>query len=650
MTTAGRVLLLSMPLSVPHYPNLALGLLKAALTRDGHHCDVRYFSLDYVDYIGADDHACLTNVAYYMAHVGEWLFAEVAHGRPPTPGLDFLLNSFRRDHPGFFEPGRIRTFLTAREGAPAFIERCSAAVDWASYDIVGFSTSFQQTMASLALARRVKQKFPQVLTVFGGINCQDEMGRELHRRYECIDVLSLGESDRTFPELVDRHLTGQSLLGIPGLAVREGGVSIQSEISNDAITDLDALPYPDYDDFFLQHAQSPEGSLHAPTVTFETARGCWWGEKHHCPFCGLNGVTIAFRAKSQARAYDELEHIVTRYNCRDVANADKILDMRYFEEFLPRLAESGLDLTMYYEAKVNLNPDQMTLLARAGLKKVQFGIENFDTELLRLVAKGSTMLQNVEVLKLSAENGIYVEWLAISGVPRENPELYQRLAAVLPKLRHLQAPAAFLRVRADRFSPYSRWPERYGVRLTPLSAYSYIFPFDDASLRKLALHFVISSDALDRHDEYAADAKREYAAWCAHQGESELYYDDIDDDTLIVHDTRWGRCQSTAELTGAAAAVFRLCWQITRWHDVVTAFAGRYTEADLAAAATDLAARDLMMREGSRWITLALRQPGYRAAPSWEQVRRGEIVPHALAVRSCREGETPNSQVCRAVS
>ena len=27
----------------------------------------------------------------------------------------------------------------------------------------------------------------------------------------------------------------------------------------------------------------------APTLLFETSRGCWWGAKSHCTFCGLNG-------------------------------------------------------------------------------------------------------------------------------------------------------------------------------------------------------------------------------------------------------------------------------------------------------------------------------------------------------------------------
>ena len=46
-----------------------------------------------------------------------------------------------------------------------------------------------------------------------------------------------------------------------------------------------------------------------PTLLFETSRGCWWGAKSHCTFCGLNGETMAFRSKSPRRALDELEQL-----------------------------------------------------------------------------------------------------------------------------------------------------------------------------------------------------------------------------------------------------------------------------------------------------------------------------------------------------
>ena len=337
---------------------------------------------------------------------------------------------------------------------------------------------------------------------------------------------------------------------------------------------------------------------------------------------------MAFRSKSQDRAFDELSALVRRYGVRDVANADNILDMAYFGRFLPRLAEERPGLSIFYEVKANLKPWQLALLWRAGVRRIQPGIESLDTSVLRLMRKGTSSLQNVQLLKLAAEAGIYVEWLALSGFPGEDPDAYGRIAAVVPKLRHLQPPAAVGRVRADRFSPYHGDPAGHGVELEPLPAYRHLFPFGDASIRRLAYHFAMRSPALERHDAYTAQAAEQYAVWRARQPESALWCEE-DGERGVVHDRRWGWPETATELTHAAAGLHRLCWQATSWRQVLAILAPRFGEAALAGAADDLEAKGLLLREGGTLLVLALRQPGHRAAPSWEEVRRGDP-PHAL--------------------
>ena len=610
-----------MPVSVPHYPSLGLGLLKPALQAVGERCDVRYFSVDYVDFLGSESHACLTEVAYYMAHVGEWVFSGVAHGRAEETGLGFLVDCFARDFAAFNTAERLAVFLRARREAAAFIGQCFDSIDWSAYDIVGFTSSFQQTMASLALARSIKRAHPRIMIAFGGVNTQDEMGRALLRHYGFIDAVCVGEGDRSFPELVRRWRAGETTSGIAAMAVRTEDGGMAGAVGSAALVELDALPYPDYDDFFAQHAASAAASPHTPAVVFETARGCWWGERHHCTFCGLNGTAMQFRAKSQDRAFDELAYLVRRHGCRDAANADKILDLQYFSSFIPRLAESDLNLTIYYEARVGLSPEQIALLARAGISKIQFGIETFDTELLRLMAKGTTMLQNVELLKLCAESGIFVEWLALSGFPGERPEQYTAMAALLPKLFHLQPPAAFIRARGDRFSPYARDPGAYGVSLEPLSAYRQIFQLGEDAVMSLANHFNLVSPALEHHDDYVAPTSQQYALWQRRARGSCLWIDDTAEDTVTVHDTRGGSVETVSHLTGASAALLGLCWRITRWTHAVDCLQDRFTVRELSDAAETLEARSLLLHEGSRYLTLALRQPGLRRAPSWPEVR-----------------------------
>lgn len=68
-----------------------------------------------------------------------------------------------------------------------------------------------------------------------------------------------------------------------------------------------------------------------PGLFLETARGCSWGQKSHCTFCGLNGTAMTYRSKSPRRALGEIRRLVARHPESDVRVVDNILDTRYFE-------------------------------------------------------------------------------------------------------------------------------------------------------------------------------------------------------------------------------------------------------------------------------------------------------------------------------
>lgn len=636
----GRILLVSPPVSSAHYPNLALSLLKPAVERLGVPCDVKYFSLDFLERIGPDAHDMLSEPRIYMSLAGEWIFSGLTD-QSFTDDITYVSDVLQKSYGRFASAQRLIALLSAREQAGEFIDECIENTDWNMYSAVGFTTSFHQTMAALALAQRVKQRHPEIFIVFGGANCQGEMGVELHRKYRFIDAVSLGESDVSFPELVERILAGKELTGIPGIVIRNGDETVVPAQTTSPVYALDSLPYPDFSDFYTQHARSPAATAHYPPVPiFETSRGCWWGAKHHCTFCGLNGATMAYRSKSQQRAYEELTWLAARYGS-DLINADNILDMRYFENLLPRLAEHGPRITMYYEAKANLKPEQLTILSKAGIKRLQPGLESLDSELLRKMDKGCTKLQNVQLLKLAAENGIYVEWLALYGFPGETPEQYDAMSRVIPLLHHLQWPADFIRARADRFSPFFYRPADFGVTLEPAPPYRFLFPLEDESVRRLAYHFDMYSDQLAEVERYTATCRAAYDAWREHQHESALYCEDSLD-AVLVTDERWGRPRKEWILTGAGAEIYRRCWRIRSSHELAKDLE-RFGTSAIDRALDGLLAGGLLMAEDNRYIALALRQPGYRSAPRWEEIRANQITPVTFAESIAASAWPPRS-------
>src|SRR5262249_52378449 len=157
--------------------------------------------------------------------------------------------------------------------------------------------------------------------------------------------------------------------------------------------------------------------------------------------------------KSPERALTELTELVDRYDTRYFDSVDNIIDLRYFRNVLPRLAEMQLEVELFYETKANLRKEQVRLLREAGVVQIQPGIESLNSSVLRLMRKGVSALQNIQLLRWCAEYMVQPFWNLLAGFPGEDPADYARQAELVPLLTHLPPPSGLSLIRLDRFSP-----------------------------------------------------------------------------------------------------------------------------------------------------------------------------------------------------
>ena len=83
------------------------------------------------------------------------------------------------------------------------------AVNWDNYSIIGFTSQYWQQVASLALARRIKERWPDKIIAFGGANCDGVMGQTLLRLFAFVDWAFSGEADISFPRAVVQWQQGK---------------------------------------------------------------------------------------------------------------------------------------------------------------------------------------------------------------------------------------------------------------------------------------------------------------------------------------------------------------------------------------------------------------------------------------------------------
>jgi ribosomal peptide maturation radical SAM protein 1 len=612
-----KTLLLSMPFGALERQALGLSLLKASLTELNIACDVRYLTFTFAEFIGYEEYQWMVFEVPYTAFAGDWTFTHTLYGAHQESEKAYieevLCGTWRLDRSAIDRILRIRTLSLH------FLDYCLAAIPWEEYAIVGFTSTFEQNIASLSLARRIKAAYPDITLVFGGANWEAEMGIELQRQFPFVDYVCSGEAERSFSALAQQVLTGKTVecldTPIPGITYRlEPGLVSTHELKPSA-TEMDALPIPDYSDYFQDLEQSTVAAFVVPTLLFETSRGCWWGAKSHCTFCGLNGGTMAFRSKSARRALKELAYLVDRWQMDSVEVVDNILDMQYFKDMLPALAREGRALHMFYEVKANLTREHVRLLHEAGVHRIQPGIESLSDHVLKLMRKGTTVLQNIQLLKWCKEYNITVDWNILYGFPGETADDYSAMLKLLPLVRFFQPPVACGPIRLDRFSPYHNSPTMFGfTNVRPLTPYKYLYPFSSESLDKIAYYFDFDYMPDVTSINYAAEVISYVESWRRSPELGALRAVSKSDGTLVLIDTRANAILPEFVFSGMDRAIYEFCDSfhssaaVLRYLHRAFPFV-QCTEHEVLDFLESLVANKLMVTDGLSYLSLAIRVP-----------------------------------------
>jgi len=619
-----QVLIVSMPFAAIR-PAMGASLLVSDLRNVGVEARVEYLNLPFAKLLGAADYGYLADHAPTQSLCGDWVFSAALFGERPAADAAYFATFRERFEPYGPCDGPLAALRRARAQAEGFIESCLERVRWDAYDVVGFTSSFTQHVASLALAKRIKALHPQARIVFGGANCEDEMGLTLHRAFPFVDFVCSGEADISFPRLMTELMQGGDGHEIPGVISRYEGRSSFISLVPERVQDLDTLPYPDFSDFFAQQDATYQGVRVPRRILMESARGCWWGQKHHCTFCGLNGMAMTFRSKTPERVLDELTELVRRHSADHVELVDNILDMQYLTTVLPAVAQLGLGVELFYETKANLRKDQLRLLRDAGVTAIQPGIESFSTDVLRIMRKGTSAAQNVQMLKWCAEVGIDPAWNLLYGFPGENPASYHDMAALIDSITHLKPPRGFGGIRLDRFSPNYVSADELGLtNVRPDRSYSLIYDLPDDQLAGLAYYF--EHDYADgRNPSAYVDSTRDSVrAWQREHRPGGLASVDHGD-RLAVWDFRRGAARRLTVLDGVERSVYVHCdrHRTRQSIDELLTDLGA-TGFPLDALLLRLVAERLMLAVDGRYLSLAVALPSPGGSPD------GTTVAHRL--------------------
>jgi ribosomal peptide maturation radical SAM protein 1 len=552
--------LINMPFASLTHPSLALGQFKAQLTSEYIPSLVHNFNFDFSMKMGELNYELLAKSKGFNSQLGEWLFSEQAWGKTFGPDEDKFwsqCNIVLDTLDGLKNPQKwLKTIK--KELIPEFLDDCLYTLfNDQSPKVIAFTCTFFQTISSLALAKKIKEKYPEVSIVFGGACFHDEMGLELIKKCSFIDAVSIGEADDVFVDLIKSLQSKKLPEGLQGIVYRDKSGDIKQDAPHVPLSQqlLDKIPDPDFDEFFHDYDRTgliKDSSLRERVfLPYESSRGCWWGEKQHCTFCGLNNDGLGYRQKSPDRVYKLLQSYADRYPVQRYDATDNILPVSYYKEFLPLLRDkpitvSGRQVQLFYEIKSNVTAEKVKLMSHAGIRFIQPGIESLSTHVLNQMRKGVKAIHNINLLKQCNKYGVYILWNLLYGFPGETEEDYDEISKIIPYLVHFQPPYGGPRkIELHRFSPYffeerKDWIEN----IRPREWYKGLYPEEDVDIAKVAYYFECDWNNIPGNESYTKVIDQVWAwidCWRDSPQLPRLVFQNLEDGHSTVTDTRLGR-------------------------------------------------------------------------------------------------------------
>lgn len=274
--------------------------------------------------------------------------------------------------------------------------------------IGGLSGEYQDIARIIKLAKKIK---PCIKTIVGGgIMTADPITTMLSMPE--IDYGIIGEGEITIVELITALTKKQSVKQINGLIFSESGQYITTPPRKE-ITDLDKLPFPDYEgfnyDLYLKENPdlSDEGKKYSQ-VSVVGGRSC----KYNCTFC-FHPSGTTYRQRSLDSIFSEIDYLVSHYDISYIALREELFatDNQRVKDFCKRIEPYNFDWSIQLRID-SINQQLVDLLKNTRCRYIFVGIESASDKVLRSMHKGITLtqieaaLEMLKKAKLNSRSGV----------------------------------------------------------------------------------------------------------------------------------------------------------------------------------------------------------------------------------------------------
>jgi len=304
--------------------------------------------------------------------------------------------------------------------------------------IIGFSIYNSTYFTSLELARRIKKKDSSKIIIFGGQFCYPKINAETLARYECVDIVVIGEGEDVLIEIINKLEATEKIDFCAGIIFKDNGNLVSCGL-REPIANLDDLPFADFSDFTLSMYDNPS------QLPIFLSRGC----PYACVFCSTKLFWMRYRAMSGERVFKEIEYRMDRYKDvhfftfndhvmnADMRNLSVLCDLIIDAKSKRKQNNPNWEKVGWSGAAVlrdGMTTDFLKKMKDAGCVELEYGAESGSTRVRKLMKKSPYEIDILEqVIRDTYAVGIGARVNFMFGFPGETEEDFQETLTFLKR-------------------------------------------------------------------------------------------------------------------------------------------------------------------------------------------------------------------------
>ena len=276
------------------------------------------------------------------------------------------------------------------------------------------------------VSRLVRATLPEARVVMGNIHA-NLFYESILKRGDA-DIVVHGEGEETIVELVEALSSpAPALEEVAGISFLADGEVVSTPV-RPYIEDLDTLPFPAWHLFPIEKYRLFNfARVREPATLVLGSRGC----PFQCSYCSLKVMGNRRRRRSAENIADEFSFMLDRFGYRQMGFTDPIFPFSKKEglAFAAEIIRRGLHREQVWitETRTDLvDLELLEALREAGLRRIMFGFEAGDEEVLAAVRKGADIDSGHRAARLARKAGIEVIGFFMLGIPGSTRQTLQR--------------------------------------------------------------------------------------------------------------------------------------------------------------------------------------------------------------------------------